>query len=214
MRRDLHRDERASRVGGLAVAGGLDDGPVLYALASDTLIGVIRAYTIARQRQLDGDLADEGTTPLDVLGGVLLWLLRLSLAPASTLAGFRTWVVTSCPVAPGTRAEIPAPQNVAALPAAPTPGTAATTTSGTSPRTTTSASAGTRRRKPRGQSKTARFMDLVAGRYPGGLATIEPADVSKLCAELAPQVDLDAGAARSYLTPRVREAHADAEAGR
>ena len=35
-------------------------------------------------------------------GTAALWLLRLVLAP-STLAGFRTWVITDCPVAPGLR---------------------------------------------------------------------------------------------------------------
>ena len=40
---------------------------------------------------------------LAVLGGLLLWLLRLALAPASTLAGFRAWVLAECPVAPGRR---------------------------------------------------------------------------------------------------------------
>lgn len=188
---------------------------IAYAVASDTAIGVIRAYTIARQRQLDEGLADEGTTPLDVLGGFLLWLLRLGLAPKSTLSGFRAWVVNSCPVAPGTRAQLLAPQNVAALPAAPAPGSAATPTAARA-----STARGERARKPRngsgqrGRSKTARFMDLVGERFPAGLATIDPAEVSKLCAELAPQVELDAGAARSYLLPRVRQARADAEAAR
>jgi hypothetical protein len=41
---------------------------------------------------------------LAVAGGLVLWLLRLCLAPASTLAGFRTWVLEECPVAPGRRA--------------------------------------------------------------------------------------------------------------
>jgi hypothetical protein len=36
-----------------------------------------------------------------VAGGLVLWLLRLALAPVSTLAGFRAWVVQECPVAPG-----------------------------------------------------------------------------------------------------------------
>ena len=70
--------------------------PVAYALASDTLIGVVRV----RHRQL----ADDTPTPLAVLGGLALWLLRLALAPASTLAGFRAWVLAECPVAPGRRA--------------------------------------------------------------------------------------------------------------
>jgi Protein of unknown function (DUF2637) len=84
--------------------------PVAYALASDTLIGVVRV----RHRQL----ADDTPTPLAILGGVVLWLLRLALAPASTLAGFRAWVLAECPVAPGRRAparrpaSAPAPRKV------------------------------------------------------------------------------------------------------
>ena len=73
--------------------------PVAYALASDTLITVIRT----RHQQLAADAA----TPLAILGGLILWLLRLALAPASTLAGFRAWVLEECPVAPGRRAASP-----------------------------------------------------------------------------------------------------------
>src|SRR5689334_1319119 len=65
--------------------------PVAYALASDTLITVIRT----RHQQLTADAA----TPLAILGGLILWLLRLALAPVSTLAGFRAWVLEECPVA-------------------------------------------------------------------------------------------------------------------
>jgi hypothetical protein len=88
--------------------------PVAYALASDTLIGVVRARAIARHRHLGTALAADAPTPLAVLGGLALWLLRLALAPASTLAGFRAWVLEECPVAPGRRAcrvgPAPAPQ--------------------------------------------------------------------------------------------------------
>src|SRR6202040_3128710 len=66
--------------------------PIAYALASDTLIGVVRAWALARNQQQAAALADQEATPLAVLGGLLLWLLRLVLAPASTLAGFRAWV--------------------------------------------------------------------------------------------------------------------------
>ena len=72
--------------------------PVAYALASDTLIGVIRARAIARHRHLGTALAAGPATPLAALGGLLLWLLRLALAPASTLAGFRAWVLAECPM--------------------------------------------------------------------------------------------------------------------
>jgi hypothetical protein len=74
--------------------------PVAYALASDTLIAVVRT----RHQHLAADTA----TPLAILGGLILWLLRLVLAPASTLAGFRAWVLVECPVAPGRRALNPA----------------------------------------------------------------------------------------------------------
>ena len=70
--------------------------PVAYALASDTLIGVVRAWALARHQHLIGDAA----TPLAILGGLLLWLLRLALAPASTLVGFRAWVLAECPRRP------------------------------------------------------------------------------------------------------------------
>ncbi len=79
--------------------------PVAYALASDTLIGVVRAWAIARHRHLTTTtLANDTATPMAALGGLVLWLLRLALAPASTLAGFRAWVLAECPVAPGRRA--------------------------------------------------------------------------------------------------------------
>jgi hypothetical protein len=176
---------------------------VAYTVASDTAIGVIRAYALARQRQLREDLADDEATPLAAIGGLFLWLLRLALAPASTLAGFRRWVLQECPVAPGRRAELPASQNVAALPAAPPPGSVATTKPAKTPRAQT----------PRGESKTARFRALVDARYPDGLHTLPPERVAKLCGELAPQVDLNEGSARSYLLPLVRQAHEPAQEG-
>jgi hypothetical protein len=76
--------------------------PVIYALASDTLIGVIRAYVIARQKRLHETLADDGVTPLQIVGAVLLWLLRLVCAPPSTIKGFHRWV-KSLPAAPPIR---------------------------------------------------------------------------------------------------------------
>ena len=68
----------------------------VYAFASDTLIGVIRAHVLASQGR-----ADNEKTALGALGAALLWGLRLTLAAPSTLKGFRRWVVESSPVAPG-----------------------------------------------------------------------------------------------------------------
>jgi len=154
--------------------------PVAYALASDTLIGVVRAWAIARQKALNVRLADEQVTPLAVLGSLLLWLLRLALAPGSTLAGFRRWVIEECPVAPGLRL---AARRVPAITAhGPIPGRA--------------------RRGPRDGTKTARFLALVADRH-GPLAAVPVTDVSRICAALAPEIGLHAGAARTALRKAV-----------
>ena len=143
--------------------------PVAYALASDTLITVVRA----RHQQLAADAA----TPLAILGGLILWLLRLALAPVSTLAGFRAWVLEECPVAPGRRASPPAE-------ARPGPG------GGTVPRKAT---------------KTGRFLSLVTERH-GPLASIPLDRVAQVSAALAPAVGLNPGAARAALRKAVLSA--------
>jgi hypothetical protein len=88
----------------------------VYALASDTLIGVVRAWALARMHATGQTLEGEETTPLAVAGAMALWLLRLALAPASTLTGFRRWTVEECPVAPGRKAPAPPPAPPATLP--------------------------------------------------------------------------------------------------
>jgi hypothetical protein len=93
----------------------------VYALASDTLIGVVRAWALARMHATGQALEGEEITPLAVVGAIALWLLRLALAPASTLAGFRRWTVEECPVSPGRKAPIPPPAPQAALPPAELP---------------------------------------------------------------------------------------------
>ena len=154
--------------------------PVAYALASDTVIGVVRAWAIARHMALNERLADDEITPLAIAGGLLLWLLRLALAPASTLAGFRAWVVAECPVAPGRRA--PHPAAARALP----PGTVSRTGA----------------RNIRAGTKTAAFLALVAERH-GPLAAVPVGEVSRICTELAPQAGLNTGAARTALRKTV-----------
>jgi Protein of unknown function (DUF2637) len=176
--------------------------PIAYALASDTLIGVVRAHAIAQQRESSEALADDDATPLTVLTGVLLWALRLVLAPASTLHGFRGWVLDECPVAPGRRV-LPAVADVTALSSAPTPGSAVIIPPPPSPnQPSPNQPRPSRPRGPRGESKTARFLALVQERY-GELAGIDPAKVSRICSDLAPEVGLHPGAARSALRPLV-----------
>jgi hypothetical protein len=150
--------------------------PAAYALASDTLIGVIRTWVIARHQD-PGNLAGE-VTLLALTGGVLLWLLRLTMSPASTLAGFRDWVLEECPVAPGRRAAGPAPAGSPGVP----------------PRD----AARPRGRGRRGETKTARFLALVAEQHES-LSAIPLGSVSRISAQVAPQVDLNTGAARTAL---------------
>jgi hypothetical protein len=151
--------------------------PIAYALASDTLIGVVRAWALARHRELDVTLAAEEATPLAIVGGLILWLLRLALAPASTLAGFRAWVLEECPVAPGRRAARLVP------PAPVRPGQGRGTV-------------------PRKATKTARFLSLVTERN-GPLASIPLDRVASISAALAPAADLNPGAARAALRKAV-----------
>jgi hypothetical protein len=162
--------------------------PVAYALASDTAIGVVRAWTIARQRALNEALADDEATPLAILAGLLLWLLRLALAPKSTLAGFRRWVVDECPAAPGRRAS-QTPQH----------GILASARSAITTRPATRRDGAT----TRAGTKTADFLDLVAKRH-GPLAAFPLRDVSRVSFELAPEVGLHPGAARAALRRHVQ----------
>src|SRR5216684_937570 len=48
--------------------------PIAYALASDTLIAVVRAWALARHHHLATTLAADTATPLAILGGLILWL--------------------------------------------------------------------------------------------------------------------------------------------
>src|SRR5258708_16303955 len=61
--------------------------PVAYALASDTLIGVVRARALARHLQPGAALAADAVTPLAVLGGLALWLPPLAPGPAPPRPG-------------------------------------------------------------------------------------------------------------------------------
>ena len=180
--------------------------PVAYALASDTLIGVVRAHAIAQQRESGDTLADDDATPLAVMTGVLLWALRLTLAPASTLTGFREWVLDECPVAPGRRAEVRSITAAAVDVSHDEPGPDVCPDC----RTAIVDEAGfcgncgpARPRQPRDGSKTSRFLQLVEQQH-GPLSAIDPSKVSRISSELAPLVDLHPGSARSVLGKRVR----------
>ncbi len=164
--------------------------PVIYALASDTLIGVIRAYVIARQKRLREALADDGITPLQIVGAVLLWLLRLVWAPPSTIKGFHRWV-KSLPTAPPMRQPVPdePPKLRVSSPKAvkgPKRERPAITGNG----------------GPRGGTKQEQFLTLVMARY-GPLTEFDIRAVSRAAAELAPEAELHPGTARKVLRAQV-----------
>ena len=152
--------------------------PIAYALASDTLIGVVRAWALARHQHLDAALAADAATPLAVLGGLILWLLRLTLAPASTAGRVPRLGAGGMPGRPRPPRPPPGP---GAAPARPGRG---------------------RGTVPRKATKTARFLDLVTERH-GSLASIPLTRVAGISADLAPQVDLNTGAARTALRKAV-----------
>jgi hypothetical protein len=76
----------------------------LYALASDRLIAVVRRWVLSNEPRAED--AQQGS-PWRVLGGLVLWLLRLVLDLPGTVTGFRRWVLVAAPVAPGLPAGLP-----------------------------------------------------------------------------------------------------------
>ena len=113
-----------------------------------------------------------------VLGGLLLWLLRLALGPVSTITGFRHWVLEECPIAPGRKATRPPPAPHASQETAPPTGRARTA------------------------GKQARMITLAAQRH--NLATLPLRQVSGIANTIAAEVDLSPGTARRVHLGHVR----------
>jgi len=154
----------------------------VYALASDTLIGVIHAWAIARAHHHNQVLADDEATPMAIIGGLLLWLLRLALAPPSTIAGFRRWAVEECPIAPGRKAPRPAPDH-----------------------DTQRQLRGNRRsptRRAVRPGKQARMLAIAGQRH--DLATLPLKQVSGIANQIGAEVSLSPGTARRVLLAHVR----------
>ena len=159
----------------------------LYALASDTLIGVIRAWAIARTQPTTHALArDDEATPLAVIGGLFLWLLRLALAPLSTVTGFRQWVLEECPTAPGRKAATPIHR----------------TTRRRRRRKTARQPGGHAPRDQKPPGKQARMITLAAQRH--DLTTLPLGQVSGIANTIGAEVDLSPGTARRVLLGHVR----------
>jgi hypothetical protein len=164
----------------------------VYALASDTLIGVVRAQAIARQRAGAAGLGDDAPDLLAAVGGAVLWVLRLLLAGPSTLRGFRGWVIDECPVAPGRRAT----GDSRSL-----PGMTARSAQAPCPLADQQ-----RQRRHGPPTKRERLLSLAAGRR--DLAAMPLGEVSRLATVLAGEIGYSAGTARRELIRHVRELQA------
>ena len=163
----------------------------VYALASDTLIAVVRAHAIARMRSTGDVLAEDDATPLAVAGHVLLWLLRVAVAPASTLAGFRRWLIEETPVAPRQPTagrSLPQPRGDQ-LP----------------PHCKSALSLGSAKGKPGKQSL---LISLAAQRY--DLRTVPLRQVAAIASAIAGDVGLHPGTARRVLRAHVLAQQVDA----
>jgi len=158
----------------------------VYALASDTLIGVVRAWVIARGLHSGQTLADDEPTPMALIGASVLWLIRLAIAPVSTITGFRRWLIDECPVAPGRNA---APADVTARIR---PATNAKQSGRSTP-------APRRATKP---GKQAQLLALAGQRH--DLAAIPLTSVSRIATSIAAEIDLAPGTARRVLLAHVR----------
>jgi Protein of unknown function (DUF2637) len=167
--------------------------PIALAVVVDRVVAVIRRHVLADEEPSAWTALGHSAAGAARLAGVTaLYSLRLVLAPQSTAKGLRRQVLALTPLpAAHATALSPAAADVAALPAAPAPGSAVIT----SPELRKPA-------RPRGESKTARFLALVQERY-GELAAIDPAKVSRICSDLAPEAGLNVGSARSALRPLV-----------
>jgi hypothetical protein len=84
----------------------------LYALASDRLIGVVRRWVLASD---PGTEIPQDRSAWPALGGLALWVLRLTLDAPGTAGGFRRWVLAAAPVAPGVRVSGSLPAGAPAL---------------------------------------------------------------------------------------------------
>jgi hypothetical protein len=175
----------------------------IYALASDTLIGVIRAAVIARGRRAGQVIADDEGTPIAMIGGLFLWMLRLVLAPLSTITGFRRWALDECPVAPGRKAPptaLPAlgraPQQVTGRrsPALPAAGRA------DRPRPPVTGRSPSRRAARPG--KQARLLEIAGQRH--DLTVLPLEQVSGIANQIGAEIALSPGTARRVLLAHVR----------
>src|SRR5262249_36041870 len=162
----------ASGVMNFAAANDASPKSVLAYVMPPVFLAVVadRVVSVVRRHVL----GEHERSPWLAIGTAVLYTLRLALALPSTATGLRRWLLLKTPLPTATAPEVTAAPQRKAIGGRRDP---------------TEAPAG---------SKTARFLALVEQRH-GPLAGFPPEQVSATCTELAPQVGLDAGAARTAL---------------
>jgi hypothetical protein len=141
---------------------------VFLAVVADRVVSVARRHALGQDER----------SPWLAAAPLAAYAVRLVLAPPSTAAGLRRWLLLNTPL-PASRkpvvARAPQPKPIGGV------------------------------RDPSGRragSKTMRFLALVERRH-GPLSDVPPERVARICTELAPEVGLDAGAARTALRKAV-----------
>jgi Protein of unknown function (DUF2637) len=138
--------------------------PVFLAVVADRVVATARRHA----------LGEDERSPWLAAAPLVAYAVRLVLAPPSTAAGLRRWLLLKTPL-PAAQ-----PSIVASAPRRKAIGGSR-------------APAG-----PRPRSKTARFLALAEQRH-GPLADLQLDRVARICTQLAPEASLDAGAARTAL---------------
>jgi hypothetical protein len=142
--------------------------PVFLAVVADRVVSTARRHALGQDER----------SPWLAAARSAAYAVRLVLAPPSTAAGLRRWLLLKTPLPPtreSTMTRTPRPKAIGG----------------------NRGPAG-----PRAKSKTARFLALVEQRH-GPLSDMPADRVSPVCTQLAPEMGLDAGAARTALRKAV-----------
>jgi hypothetical protein len=180
--------------------------PVLFAATSDRLVAVVRRAAIGHRDD------DSQRSAWRALGVALLYVLRFALAAPSTAKGARRALLNATPLPAAEPVAIGPPKDEAQHPGELCPACGSWFASAFCPgcgrgRAARDSHGRSRPAPPRDGTKTARFLALVAERY-GPLAGLDLSKVSRVAGELAPEVGLHRGSARTALRSAVLAAQA------
>jgi len=169
----------------------------MFAAGSDRLIAVIRRSAIGPAED-----NDDQRSAWRLAGRALMYTLRFAAAPPSTATGIRRMLLNATPLPAAQQAYSPSAAKTQVtidavrrgeITAEPGSFWAAKAAEQDAPRPRRKA-----RRSQQGRTKTARFLALTADRY-GPLSALPLERVAAIAGELAPEVGLHQGSARTAL---------------